>query len=59
MVTEQQMAENKKIAAEIWDIPEAARYAHLFQDPQRAAAEQIGAAIAAAGKPRRGGRHAR
>jgi integrase len=27
-----------------------ARYAHLFQDPQRAAAEKVGAVIAAAGK---------
>ena len=28
-----------------------ARYAHLFQDPQRAATEQVGAIIANAGKP--------
>jgi integrase len=28
-----------------------ARYAHIFQDPQRAAAEQVGAIITAAGKP--------
>lgn len=28
-----------------------ARYAHLFQDPQRAAVEKVGAIISAAGKP--------
>jgi integrase len=28
-----------------------ARYAHLFQDPQRAAVERVGAVIGAAGKP--------
>jgi integrase len=28
-----------------------ARYAHLFQDPQRAAVERVGAAITAAGSP--------
>ena len=27
------------------------RYAHLFDDPQRAAAERVGAIIAGAGKP--------
>jgi hypothetical protein len=27
------------------------RYAHLFDDPQRAAVEKVGAVIAAAGKP--------
>ncbi len=31
-----------------------ARYAHLFVDPQRAAAEKVGAAIVAAGDRRRG-----
>ena len=29
-----------------------ARYAHLFDDPQRAAVERVGAVIAAAGKPK-------
>jgi hypothetical protein len=28
-----------------------ARYAHLFDDPQRAATEKVGAIISAAGKP--------
>jgi hypothetical protein len=28
-----------------------ARYSHLFDDPQRAAVEKVGAIIAAAGKP--------
>jgi hypothetical protein len=27
------------------------RYAHLFDDPQRAAVERVGAVITAAGKP--------
>jgi hypothetical protein len=29
------------------------RYSHLFDDPQRAAAEKVGAIIVAAGKKRR------
>jgi integrase len=44
-----------------------ARYAHLFQDPQRAAVERVGAIIGAAAKDAeatveafpKGGRHAR
>ena len=42
------------------DPTTTARYAHLFQDPQRAAAEKVGAVIVAAGrslKKQRGGRH--
>jgi integrase len=44
------------------DPATTARYAHLFQDPQRAAAEEVGAAIVAAGElteksKRSGGRH--
>jgi site-specific recombinase XerD len=35
------------------DPATTARYAHLFQDPQRAAAEKVGAVVVAAGK--RGG----
>jgi integrase len=31
-----------------------ARYAHLFDDPQRAATERVGAIISAAGKPAEG-----
>jgi hypothetical protein len=31
------------------------RYAHLFDDPQRAAAEKVGAVIAAAGKDAKAG----
>jgi integrase len=33
------------------DPATTARYSHLFQDPMRAAAEKVGAVIAAAGKP--------